>query len=251
MSDPLLQLRPPILQLRRAQDRFRTTGDGIETSHVFSFGAHYDPAHVGHGPLMVLNEETLMAGRGFDEHPHADAEILTWVAEGSLVHTDSTGNRGVVVPGLAQRMSAGSGIVHAERNDAYRVDADVPAVPVHFVQMWLRPDEPSTVPSYGQGAVDRSELDRGWSPVASGSHPDAAVALGSAGSTLWVTVLAPGVARLLPTGPLAHLFVLRGALDLEAVGPLAAGDSLRVSGEAALRATARTETELLVWTMQP
>ena len=243
MSDPLLQLR-------RAQDRFRTAGVGIQTSHVFSFGAHYDPAHVGHGPLMVLNEETLLAGRGFDDHPHADAEILTWVVAGSLVHTDSSGHRGVVVPGLAQRMSAGSGIVHAERNDASRTDPDAPPVPVHFVQMWLRPDEPGGTPSYGQGEVDRSELGRGWLPVASGAHPDAAVGLGSAGSTLWVTVLPPGVARLLPTGPLAHLFVLRGSVELEAVGLLFAGDSLRVTGEAGLRATARTETELMVWTLQ-
>ena len=106
MSDPLLQLR-------RADDRFRSTAAGIETAHVFSFGAHYDPEHVGHGPLVVLNEESLLAGRGFDDHPHADAEILTWVAEGSLVHADSTGHRGVVVPGLAQRLSAGSGIVGA------------------------------------------------------------------------------------------------------------------------------------------
>ena len=244
MSDPLLQLR-------RARDRFRTTAPGIQTSHVFSFGAHYDPEQVGHGPLVVLNEESLLAGRGFDDHPHADAEILTWIAEGSLVHSDSSGRRGVVVPGLAQRMSAGSGIVHAERNDAYRTNPDAPRVPVRFVQMWLRPDEPGTAPSYGQGEVDRSELARGWSPVASGSHPDAAVGLGSAGSTLWVTVLAPGIARLLPTGPLAHLYVLRGAVDLEAVGPLGPGDSLRVTGEAALRVTARTEAELLVWTLQP
>ena len=37
-------------------------------------------------------------------------------------------------------------------------------------------------------------------------------------------------------------------MDLEAVGPLAAGDSLRLTGEAALRARAVTEAELLVWT---
>ena len=218
---------------------------------MFSFGAHYDPAQVGHGPLMVLNEETLLAGRGFDDHPHADAEILTWVVEGSLEHTDSFGHRGVVVPGLAQRMSAGSGIVHAERNAAARTDPDAPRRPVHFVQMWLRPDEPGARPSYGQGEVERSELGRDWLPVASGAHPDAAVGLGSAGSTLWVTVLVPGVARLLPTGPLAHLYVLRGSVELEAVGPMVAGDSLRITGEAALRATAATETELLLWTLQP
>jgi len=238
----------PLLQLRRAADRFRTSAPGIETAHVFSFGAHYDPEHVGHGPLMVLNEESLLAGRGFDDHPHADAEILTWVAEGSLVHADSTGHRGLVVPGLAQRLSAGSGVVHAERNDAHALDPAQPAAPARFVQMWLRPDESGLPPSYGQGDVEPTALASDWVPVAAGGHPDAAVSLGSAGSTLWVTVLTPGTTRLLPAGPRAHLFVLRGAVDLEAVGELAAGDSLRVSGEAALRATAVAETELLVLT---
>ncbi|SDS85798.1 hypothetical protein SAMN04488543_2526 [Friedmanniella luteola] len=244
MSDPLLQLR-------RAADRFRTAAPGVETAHVFSFGAHYDPDHVGHGPLVVLNEESLLAGRGFDDHPHADAEILTWVAEGSLVHADSAGHRGVVVPGLAQRMSAGSGIVHAERNDAHTTDPDRPPAPARFVQMWLRPDEPGLPPSYGQGEVDRAALTADWVPVAAGGHADAAVTVASAGSTLWVTVLAPGTSRVLPAGPLAHLFVLRGSLDLEVVGALEAGDALRVSGEAALRATAVTEAEVLVWTFAP
>jgi len=239
----------PVLELRRAAERFRTAVAGIETRHVFSFGVHYDPGRVGHGPLMVLNDETLLAGRGFNDHPHADAEILTWMLSGSLVHTDSRGHSGVVVPGLAQRLSAGSGIVHAERNDAFRTDSRSPAVPAHFVQMWLRPDVPGTPPSYGQRELDLADLARGWQPVASGRHPDAAVTLGSARSTLWVTVLGAGVRRELPTGPLAHLYVARGALEAESVGPLAAGDSLAITGDAALAVTGRTEAEVLVWTM--
>jgi hypothetical protein len=138
--------------------------------------------------------------------------------------------------------------VHAERNDAHAEDPTRPAAPARFVQMWLRPDEPGLPPSYGQGEVDPAALSGDWVPVAAGGRRDAAVSLGTAGSTLWVTVLAPGVARLLPVGALALLFVLRGSVDLEAVGTLGAGDSLRVSGEAALRATALTDAEVLVWT---
>jgi redox-sensitive bicupin YhaK (pirin superfamily) len=239
----------PGLQLRRADQRFRTTAAGVDTRHVFSFGAHYDPRQVGHGALVVLNEERVAAGRGFDDHPHADAEILTWVLSGSLVHRDSSGHTGVVVPGLAQRMSAGSGIVHAERNDAYRTDPSRPVVPVHFVQMWLRPDHPGTPPGYAQREVDRDELTREWQPVASGSHPDAAVTLGSAGSTLWVTVLPPGARRTLPVGPLAHLYLARGVVRVEGLGRLVVGDSLRITGDAALAVTAEAEAEVLVWTM--
>jgi redox-sensitive bicupin YhaK (pirin superfamily) len=239
----------PVLQLRRASERFRTSGGGIETRHMFSFGAHYDPDRVGHGPLMVLNEESLLAGRGFDDHPHADAEIVTWVLSGSLVHADSRGHAGLVVPGLAQRMSAGTGIVHSERNDAFRTDPSRPAEPARFVQMWLRPDVAGSPPSYAQRELDLAELGRGWRPVASGSEPNTAVSLGSAGSTLWVTVLGAGVRRELPTGPLAHLYVARGEVDVESVGPMAAGDALELTGEAALDVTARAEAELLLWTM--
>ena len=253
MTTPLPPRPPrlprPAVELRRAEQRYRSTAEGIESRHVFSFGAHYDPDEVGHGALLVANEETLLVGRGFDDHPHADAEICTWVLSGSLLHRDSAGHSGVVVPGLAQRMSAGSGIVHAERNDAFRHDPHLPAVPVHFVQMWLRPDLPGVQPSYEQQELDLTELTRGWRPVVSGQHPDAAVRLGSRGSTLWVTVLGPGVRRELPTGALAHLYLARGEAELEGVGTLAAGDSVRITGEAALAVTGRVDAEVLLWTM--
>ena len=83
--------------------------------------------------------------------------------------------------------------------------------------------------------------------MASGSHPDAGVTLGVAGATLWVTVLDPRAGRLLPAAPRAHVYMARGRVELESVGELTAGDSVRITGEAALRVTARDESELLVW----
>ena len=112
------------------------------------------------------------------------------------MHEDSTGHRGLVTPGLAQRMSAGSGIVHAERNDAFRIDPTAPVVPVRFVQMWLRPDTPGTPPAYAAGAVDLADLAPGGGRWPRVDHPDAAVGLATRGRTLWVTRLAPGVVRL-------------------------------------------------------
>ena len=98
-------------------------------------------------------------------------------------------------------MSAGSGIVHAERNDAYRIDPARPPEPVHFVQMWLRPDDARRPAQLRRSARSSlADLERDWVPVASGRHPDAAVSLGSAGATLWVTRLGPGSARRLPAG---------------------------------------------------
>jgi quercetin 2,3-dioxygenase len=237
------------IEVHRADSRFRTVTEGTDTRHSFSFGTHYDPGNVGFGPLLVHNDDRVRSGSGYSDHPHADAEILTWVLEGSLVHADSTGHRGLVVPGLAQRLSAGSGVVHAERNDAFRTDPSAPVVPVRFVQMWLRPDTPGTAPEYANGSVDLADLEADWRPVASGDHPEAAVSVGTRGATLWATRLAPGMSRLLPTGRLTHVFVTTGAVEVETVGALTEGDALRLSGDAQLRLTGVGPAEVLVWTM--
>ena len=237
------------IEVRRADTRFRTVTEGTDTRHSFSFGTHYDPGNVGFGPLLVHNDDRVRSGAGYSDHPHADAEFLTWVLDGSLVHEDSTGHRGVVTPGLAQRLSAGAGVIHAERNDAYRSDPGAPVVPVRFLQMWLRPDTSDTPPAYAARPVDLADLVSDWRPVASGDHPDAAVSVAARGATLWVTRLAPGVSRLLPAGPQLHVFVATGAVEAETVGRLAEGDALRLSGGAQLRLTGIRTAEVLVWTM--
>lgn len=241
----------PTVQVHRARDRFVTQTDGLTSRHAFSFGEHYDPENVGFGRLLVSNEDLVRAGHGYGEHPHRNAEILTWVLSGSLVHTDSAGNRGVVYPGLAARMSAGTGIVHSERNDAFRLDRERPETPVHFVQMWLRPDSDGAVPGYAQREVALADLTGGWVPIASGCHPDAAVDLGIRGSTLWATRLGSGQSRTLPEAPLSHLQVVAGEIEMEMVGAVSAGDTVRISGPAPLRLTGRAHAEILLWGMAP
>jgi quercetin 2,3-dioxygenase len=237
------------IELRRARERFLTRTDGAETYHSFSFGEHYDPTNIGFGRLMVNNDDLVRVGAGYPDHAHRDAEIVTWVLSGSLVHEDSGGNSGVIYPGLAQRMSAGSGIVHAERNDAYRIDPTRPAEPVHFIQMWVKPDESGGPSSYQQRELVLDDLASDWVPIASGRHPDAVVSLGSVSSTLWVSVLPAGISRTLPDGDLLHVYVAGGIADVEAIGRLEAGDSLRLSCSAQLEVSARAEAELLVWQM--
>ena len=156
---------------------------------------------------------------------------------------------GLTYPGLVQRMSAGSGIVHAERNDAYRIDPTRPAEPAHFIQMWIRPDEPGAPPSYQQRELALGDLASEWVPIASGQHLDSVVSLGSASSTLWVTVLPTGISRRLPDGDLLHVYLARGVVDVETIGWLEPGDSLRLSGSTQLRLSAHAEAEVLVWEM--
>jgi quercetin 2,3-dioxygenase len=240
----------PSIEVRRAGDRFVSRGPGLTSTHSFSFGEHYDPRNVRFGALLAHNEDVVSVDRGYDDHPHANIEIVTWVLSGALHHQDSYGNRGLVYPRLAQRMSAGSGIIHAERNDGFRRDPQLPAEPVHFVQMWLRPDEAGVPPAYAQAEISEEAIRHDWVPAISGSHPDRAIGLGTAGATLWVTTAAPGERRLLPEADLAHVFLARGELHMDTAGHLAAGDAVRVMGRPALTATARTNVELLVWTFR-
>ena len=141
MTTPTLE---PIVDVRRAADRYRTRIPWLDSHHSFSFGPHYDPANTHHGLLLVNNDDVVAPGTGFDTHPHRDMEIVTWVLRGSLVHQDSTGHAGVIYPGLAQRMSAGTGILHSEKNDSWRLQGDRHVDPVHFVQMWVVPDATGT-----------------------------------------------------------------------------------------------------------
>ena len=114
----------PTVDIRRADDRLKTGISWLDSKHSFSFGQHYDPANTHHGLLLVNNDDTVTPGTGFDTHPHRDMEIVTWVLRGSLVHQDSTGHSGVIYPGLAQRMSAGRGILHSEKNDSWTLTGD-------------------------------------------------------------------------------------------------------------------------------
>src|ERR1700739_1834481 len=162
---------PANSEIRRAANRALATTSWLKSRHSFSFGDHYDPDNTHYGLLLVNNDDIVAPRSGFDTHPHRDMEIVTWVLQGELTHQDSTGNRGVIYPGLAQRMSAGSGILHSEKNDSS-------TEPVHFVQMWVVPDETGIDPSYQQHEIDSDLLGAELVTIASG-HPgrEAAITL--------------------------------------------------------------------------
>ncbi|HWH30291.1 MAG TPA: pirin family protein [Mycobacteriales bacterium] len=242
----------PVVDVRRAQERFRTGIAWLDSKHSFSFGRHYDPANTHHGLLLVNNDDVVQPGTGFETHPHRDMEIVTWVLRGSLVHQDSTGHNGVIYPGLAQRMSAGTGILHSEKNDAFRVEAARAQEPVHFVQMWVAPDEEGVTPSYEQVEVEDELLSGGLVPVASGmpQHDGAAaIRIRNRYAALHAARLRPGQSVQLPEAPFLHLFVPVGEVELESAGRLVTGDAVRFTATGGQRVTASTPAEVLVWEM--
>lgn len=231
-----------IVDVRRAADRATTRAPWLNSRHSFSFNDYYDPDNTHHGLLLVNNDDIVGAGGGFETHPHRDMEIVTWVLSGALEHHDSIGNSGVIRPGLAQRMSAGTGIMHSEKN----ASADDP---VHFVQMWIIPEAPGHTPGYQQQEIGDVLLGGGLVTVASGSDDGAAITIGNARATLYGARLQPGDGVELPTAPYLHLFVPLGRVTLEGTGGLAAGDAVRFTGGGGQRVTADAPSEILIWAM--
>ncbi|GEE01592.1 hypothetical protein nbrc107696_20380 [Gordonia spumicola] len=229
----------------RASDRVATTTEWLTSSHSFSFGDHYDPANTHHGVLMVHNEDVIAPGQGFDTHPHAETEIVTWVLSGSVVHQDSEGNSGVIHPGLAQRMSAGTGILHSERND----DLEAGDEPVHLVQMWITPDEHGLDPTYDQRDISADLTPGTVVPVASGDPAhDSAIRIHNAGATLYAVRLNAGQSAAVPPGRFTHLFVAAGSVAVDGES-LHASDALRATDFGGSLITAHSDSEVLIWAM--
>jgi quercetin 2,3-dioxygenase len=242
----------PTVDVRRAADRFKSSFGWLDSKHSFSFGQHFDRRNTHHGLLLVNNDDVVDPGTGFETHPHQDMEIVTWVLEGSLVHQDSTGHNGVIYPGLAQRMSAGRGILHSEKNDSWRLGGTTHRDPVHFVQMWVVPDESGITPGYEQLEIDHELLKGGLVPVASGMDKHdgaAAIRIKNRYAALYAARLQPGQSVELPEAPFLHLFVPRGAVTLEGAGQLVTGDAVRFTATGGQQVTATEPAEILVWEM--
>jgi redox-sensitive bicupin YhaK (pirin superfamily) len=238
-----------VFSVQRAGDRACYDHGWLHTCHSFSFAEYYDPDNVHWGALRVFNDDIVAPGQGFPLHPHRDMEIVTYVLAGKLEHRDSMGSFGIVGPGGAQFMSAGTGVRHSEYNQS-RTE------PLHFLQMWVLPGEMGVKPSYGQ--IEFAELDRlnRWLTVASGRHSvDAPVGL-TQDAAFFVTQL-QGEHHLRHTfdpGRLGFLFVAAGDVQAQALdeadaviekADLHSGDAVRVANIS--RLTVRGDGLLALW----
>ena len=229
-----------MLEIRRAGERGRTNWGWLDSRHTFSFGEYDDPAHMGFRSLRVLNDDRVAPGQGFGAHGHRDMEILSYVLEGALEHEDDAGGGGVIRPGEIQFMRAGTGVMHSEFNHSKRE-------PVHFLQIWIVPDERGLPPAYGQKAFDAERAKREFVLLASPDGRGDSLRLHSDASVL-VTVIGDGERRSWTLGPRRHAWVhvARGSVSLNGKA-LSEGDGAAVSDEETLELLGKGSAEVLVF----
>jgi hypothetical protein len=111
------------------------------------------------GP-MVLSPGT---DAGFPPHPHRGFQTLTYLLQGAFRHRDSTGGSGLLRPGGAQLMNAGSGIVHEEMPVAEQLET---GGPIEGVQLWI--NLPAAEKGSAPGYTDLQPESLPWTPLPGG-----------------------------------------------------------------------------------
>jgi len=229
-----------MITIRRSGERGHANHGWLDTRHTFSFANYYDPDHMGFRTLRVINEDHVQGGNGFAAHPHRDMEIVTYVLDGALEHEDDTGHRGVIGPGTVQRMSAGSGIVHSEKNASS-------TAPVHLLQIWILPESEGIKPDYEERTFTEEALRGTLTPIVSRDGANGALRIHQ-DAVIHAGRLDAGDSVEHPLAPGRHgwVQVARGEVTLNGEA-LRQGDGAAASDEEALRIDAVSDSEVLVF----
>jgi redox-sensitive bicupin YhaK (pirin superfamily) len=196
--------------------------------------------------------------RGVGEHPHRGFETVTIAYQGSIAHRDSGGHAGVIYPGDVQWMTAASGVVHEEKQEAEfaRLGGTL-----EMVQLWVNLPKaykmsPPRYQSLGKQQIPTVELDGGALRVIAGEYQ------GSRGPANTFTPVnlfdlrlhAGGRAELeLPEGFNTAVVLLNGGVLVNGRDELAGEAKIAVFGTEGTQVTleARAESTLLVLNGEP
>ncbi len=229
-----------MLTIRKSNDRGHANHGWLDSHHSFSFGSYHDPAHMGFGPLRVINEDRVDAGAGFGTHGHRDMEIISYVLEGELAHQDNIGNGSVIRPGDVQRMSAGSGVTHSESNHAKDRTT-------HFLQIWIEPNVQGIAPGYEEKHFDDAEKRGLLRLIASPDGRDGSVVVHQ-NARVYAGLFDGTESASLQLDPerLAYVHVATGAVVVNGI-QLEAGDAVRVTAETQLSLGNAKQAHVLVF----
>lgn len=229
-------------EIIESEDRGQADLGWLQSRHTFSFATYNNPERVSYGPLRVINEDWVAAGKGFDTHPHRDMEIITYMLEGELEHKDSMGNGSVIRPGELQRMTAGTGVLHSEFNPSDEQRA-------HLLQIWIFPEQKDLEPSYEQKTIPEDAKRNRWCLVGSREGREGSLTIHQ-DVDLFASVLEENQTLEIALRPSRRgfLHVARGKVKI-GEEELSAGDALTTQDESPLNATALEQSELLLFDM--
>ena len=229
-----------MLTIRRSDERGHAKIDWLESRHSFSFGDYVDPAFESFGPLRVINEDWIKGGAGFPPHPHRDMEIVTYILDGAIAHKDNSGGGGTIRPGEIQRMSAGTGIVHAEFNASATQTC-------HLLQIWIMPSKRGIAPGYEQKAIDAAAVQNHFARIAAPDPRENEVRLVQ-DAEIWAAKLDAGVEAIHPLaqGRKAWLQVAKGEVVL-GDQILKAGDAAAITDQAQIAVKSNALSEVLLF----
>jgi quercetin 2,3-dioxygenase len=229
-----------MITVRPSDERLRTNIGWLDSRHTFSFGEHIDPRFMGFRALRVINEDRVAPGKGFGTHPHRDMEIISYVLEGALRHEDSLGTGSIINVGDVQRMSAGTGVLHSERNAS-----DIE--PVHFLQIWLLPERTRIAPSYEQRTFPLRDRQGRLTLIASRDRREGSIQIHQ-DVDLYSALLRGGESadHALQDGRHAWVQVARGEVRLNGTA-LSVGDGAFITDEPTLQLAASTDAEVLLF----
>jgi redox-sensitive bicupin YhaK (pirin superfamily) len=229
-----------MVEIRKSQDRGQADHGWLKSAHSFSFADYFDEEHVEFGALRVINEDRVVPGAGFGTHPHRDMEIVSYVLSGQLAHRDSMGTGSIIRPGDVQRMSAGSGVFHSEHNPSAKEG-------VHFLQIWILPNQFGVPPSYEQKHFDASEKRGKLRLIVSGDGAEGSVTIHQ-NARLYAGLFDGDESAALTVAPGRRIYVHLVRGELVANGTrLTAGDALKITGVNTLDLTAGKDAEVLVF----
>lgn len=229
-----------MIALRPAGERGHADHGWLDSWHSFSFAGYRDPAHMGFGPLRVINEDRVAPGAGFGTHGHRDMEIISYVLDGALAHRDNLGNGSVIRPGDVQRMSAGTGVMHSEFN--HQADAAT-----HFLQIWIEPDQPGVQPGYEERRFETEDKRGRLRLIASPDGADGSVRIHQQARVYAGLFEGEESAELvIAMGRRAYVHLARGRLRVNGHA-LEAGDALKLTAQASVIVAQGQGAEVLVF----
>lgn len=129
------------MKIRPANTRGQMKKSWITSLRTFSNNDYWNPKYMNWNCLKVINDDTQQPGGFVPNHEHKNYDILGYVVEGELEHTDSLGNVNRARAGQIQHMWCGRSIWHTERC--------IGNTPARYLQLWITPNrELNSAPYY-------------------------------------------------------------------------------------------------------